>query len=166
MAVSNNYPPSTFFFKVEIKGLSSDIRFQEVSGLSVTMETKAVMEGGENRYTHQLPVMPKYDRLVLKRGYAIGSELFDWCSQAIEELVIVPKDIDILLHNEIGEPLCHWQIVHAYPVKWAISNFNAMESSLAIETIELQYNFFRITRQQAAAASAPSASSFGLPNLF
>ena len=51
--MANYYPPVSFHFKVEVLGLSpisNDVRFTEVSGLSVEMGTEEVPEGGENRF--------------------------------------------------------------------------------------------------------------------
>jgi len=47
------YPPVGFHFKVEVLGLPPndfDVRFTEVSGLSVELATEEVAEGGENRF--------------------------------------------------------------------------------------------------------------------
>jgi phage tail-like protein len=33
-----------------------------------------------------------------------------------------------------------WNFYGAIPVKWSVSSFNAMESKIAIETIEFKYN--------------------------
>ncbi|MBC7974385.1 MAG: phage tail protein, partial [Myxococcales bacterium] len=52
-----------------------DIRFQRVSGLSATIETTTVGEGGQNLYTHRLPRRVGYNNLVLERGFVIGSPL-------------------------------------------------------------------------------------------
>lgn len=37
-----------------------------------------------------------------------------------------------------------WNIVGAYPVKWDVSEFNAEENKLAIETVELKYRYYTI----------------------
>ena len=49
------YPPAGFHFKIEFVGVSgadsdTEQRFQEVSGLSVEIETEELREGGENRF--------------------------------------------------------------------------------------------------------------------
>jgi phage tail-like protein len=46
--------------------------------------------------------------------------------------------------NEEHEPLITWNVVHAWPVKWSVGDLNAEESKIAIETIELVYNYFNI----------------------
>jgi len=37
-----------------------------------------------------------------------------------------------------------WNIVNCYPVKWNVDDLNAEENKLAIETIELAYNYFTL----------------------
>lgn len=140
--MANYYPPLGFHFKVEIAEMQGEFHFQSVSGLSVELETEEIAEGGENRFKHKLPVRTKYPNLVLKRGIKVNSDLINWCRNAVEHFEIVPKDILVSLLNEEHEPLASWNIVHAWPVKWSVSDFNAEESKIVIESIELAYNYF------------------------
>lgn len=145
------YPPIGFLFKVSINGIpDAEADFQEVSGLAMTLETAPLKEGGQNRFVHQLPVRTTSDKLVLKRGLKISSELTKWCRDAIEEFSFSPKDLTISLldpgiDDAISTPLISWQVSHAFPVKWSVSTFNAMNNELAIETVEIQYRFFTKT---------------------
>lgn len=141
------YPPVSFHFKVEFNGLSSqekDVQFQSVSGLSVDIETEEFAEGGENRFKHKFPVRSKFPNLVLKRGMVTDSELIKWCRNAIESFQFEPLDLTVKLLNEKHEPLVTWNVVHVYPVKWSVDDFNAEESKITIETIELAYNYFTL----------------------
>ena len=143
----NYYPPVGFHFKVNFDGVSKnneDYRFQSVSGLSVDIETEDYAEGGENRFKHKLPVKTKFPNLVLKRGMLLDSEVIAWCQDAIENFVFKPANITIDLLDEEHSPLKTWNIVNAYPVKWSVEDFNAQESKLVIESIELVYNYFTI----------------------
>jgi len=101
--MANYYPPVSFHFKVEVLGLSpisNDVRFTEVSGLSVEMGTEEVPEGGENRFIQKYPTQAKYPELVLKRGLLLNSEIVNWVRECIEDYRIQPKNIDIKLLNE------------------------------------------------------------------
>ena len=142
--MSNYYPPLGFHFKVEFTNLKGEFQFQSVSGLTVNLETEEIAEGGENRFKHKLPVKTKFPNLVLKRGLLVDSALIKWCREAVEDFNITPTDITISLLNEEHEPLMTWNVVHAYPVKWGMGDFNAEENKLVIETIELAYNYFKI----------------------
>lgn len=142
--MANYYPPLGYHFRVEFNHIEGEFQFQSVSGLNVELETEQIPEGGENRFVHKLPVRSKFPNLVLKRGLLVNSELIKWCRDAVEEYNIRPADLTISLLNQEHEPLITWNVVHAWPVKWAMSDFNAEESKIAIETIELVYNYFNI----------------------
>ena len=147
--MANYYPPVGFHFLVEFEGLGSqakDHQFQSVSGLSVDIETEEIAEGGENRFKHKLPVKTKYPNLSLKRGMLIDSAVIDWCRDAIENFSIKPDNLTIKLLNEQHQPLISWNVVHAYPVKWAVEDFNAQESKLVVESFELTYNYFTLLK--------------------
>ncbi len=142
--MSNYYPPVGYHFKVEFNNQNSEYQFQSVSGLSADLETEEIAEGGENRFKHKLPVKTKFPNLVLKRGLLVDSKLIKWCREAIEDFNIEPTDLTVSLLNEEHEPLMTWNVVHSYPVKWTMPDFNAEESKIVIETIELAYNYFNI----------------------
>lgn len=146
--MASYYPPVGFHFKVEFLGISSkqnDHQFQSVSGLSVDLETEEIAEGGENRFKYKLPVRTKYPNLVLKRGLLLDSGVIDWCQKAFANLEIKPVDIIVKLLNEEHDPLLSWNIVSAYPIKWDVGEFNAEENKLVIETLELAYNYFKVS---------------------
>lgn len=145
----NYYPPVGFHFKAEVLGLppnSFDVRFTEVSGLSVEMGTEEMAEGGENRFIQKYPTRTKYPELVLKRGLLRNSEVWNWVRQCIEDYRIEPKSIDITLLNESHEPLMTWHVVGAYPTKWAISDLNASNNAVVIESLQLFYQYFTVDK--------------------
>jgi phage tail-like protein len=147
--MANYYPPVSFHFKVEVLGLSAkshDVRFTEVSGLSVEMETEDVPEGGENRFVQKYPTRARYPELVLKRGLLVDSEVVDWIRTCIEDFSIQPRNIDIKLLNDEHQPLFTWHLVNAYPTKWAVSDLNATSNTVSIETMQLFYQYFTVDR--------------------
>ena len=140
------YPPWGFFYKVEF-GISkdkNDVRFQTVSGLSVEYDMEEFKEGGENRFTHKLPVRTKYADMVLKRGMLTDSSVIKWFLNAFRDREFKPADINVILMNEKSEPLRTWKIAHAIPKKWLVSDLNANDNALVIETLELSYRYFTI----------------------
>lgn len=140
------YPPVGFHFSVRfgISQTENDIRFQSVGGLSVEYETETLKEGGENRFVHELPVRTQYAPLVLKRGLLLDSDVLRWCLNAFENREFAPSDLQISLLNEQHEPLKTWSVVWAWPKKWSVSDFNAEENSIVIETLELSYRYFKL----------------------
>lgn len=144
--MSDYYPPWGFYYQVKF-GVSqnkNDVRFQTVSGLSVEYDTEEYKEGGENRFVHKLPVRTKYADLVLKRGMLTDSEVIKWFLNAFRDREFKPTEVSIILMNEKSEPLRTWNVAHAIPRKWVVSDLNANENSVVIETMELSYRYFAI----------------------
>jgi len=145
---SNEYPLPAFYFKVVFAATAEndDISFQEVSGITSEMEMEELHEGGENRFSHQLPKALKHSRLVLKRGIAeMDSPLVRWCRDVLDGAFIKPikpMTIEVRLMNEAGEPVRAWSFVNAFPVSWEVEGFNSTKNEIAIEKIELSYNYF------------------------
>lgn len=144
--MSEYYPPLGFYYKVEFSFCKNknDVRFQTVSGLSVEYDMEEYAEGGENRFVHKLPVRTKYTDMVLKRGMLVDSEVIAWFIKAFRDREFEPADVNVILMNEKSEPLRVWKVAHAIPKKWDISDLNAGESSVVIETLELSYRYFTI----------------------
>lgn len=140
------YPPVGFHFSVSFKdiGNGDDGRFQSVGGLSVENDTETIKEGGENRFEHKLPVRTKYPDLVLKRGLLTDSRVAKWCMDALQDRVIRPAEVTIILLNEQHQPLKTWSVTKAWPRKWSVSDFNATENAVVVETLELAYQFFTV----------------------
>jgi phage tail-like protein len=140
------YPPWGFYYKVEfdLSKDKNDARFQTVSGLSVEYDYESFKEGGENRFEHKLPVRTKYADLVLKRGLLVDSAVIKWFLDAFRDRVFQPTNINVILLNEKGQSLRTWNVAHAIPKKWLITDLNANENSVVIETMELTYRYFTI----------------------
>jgi phage tail-like protein len=140
------YPPVGFHFKVEVLGIGNDndSRFQSVSGLTLEFDVETIKEGGENRYEHKLPGRSKYPDLTLKRGLLTDSSIIKWCTDALQNRDIQPAILRVSLLNETHEPVMTWKIHNAWPRKWSVSDFNATDNSLVIETIDICYSYFEV----------------------
>jgi phage tail-like protein len=146
------YPPVGFHFRVEVLGLppsANDLRFSEVSGLSVEMATEEVAEGGENRFLQKYPVRAKYPELVLKRGLLVSSQVAEWIRACTEDFAITPRAVDVTLLNDKHKPLLTWHLVNAYPTKWSASDLNATSNAVVVETLQLFYQYFTLDRASA-----------------
>ncbi len=139
----NQYPPVAFHFSVSFGADGGETSFMEVSGIESRLETITIREGGENRFHHTLPVRAKYPNLVLKRGMIKDSAVISWCRKAIENLDIEPITLQVILLNEVHEPLAGFNFINAYPVKWSISGLDAGRNEIVVETLELSYQYFR-----------------------
>lgn len=146
------YPPVAFYFKVEFAGISgigeNDYRFQEVSGLQMEIEMEEQMEAG-NLYPIKMPKKIKYSNLTLKRGLLKDSALIKWLKEATDSYFSLFegfKKCEIYIHllNDQNDTLITWHIQEAFPVKWQLSEFKAMDNGLMMETIEFAYKKFEV----------------------
>jgi phage tail-like protein len=135
---------AVFFFVGGVVPNPLDIRFQRVSGLSATIETTTVNEGGQNLYTHRLPRKVGYGNLVLERGFVVGSLLNLEFNAAMSMFQFAPSNVMVTLFSETGIPIAAWLFLKAYPVRWATADLDASSDRILIDTLELAY-----TRMQA-----------------
>lgn len=149
-SAADGYPLPAFYFSVSINQGNRDSAFSEVSGIEVEVSTEEVVEGGENRFIHQLPKGVKHANLELKRGIApLESPLVKWCKKIFEDdfdAVMVPRNLTVSLLDQSGVEVRGWQFVGAYPVKWAVEAFNSTKNEVAIEKIVLCYQYVTRTK--------------------
>lgn len=123
-----------------------DTLFQKVSGLSSTVETAPIEEGGQNLYVQSLPKRIKYENLVLERGVVVGSPLVIEFNVAMSLFKFSPSNVLVTLLDATRIPLAAWLFMKAYPVKWSVSNLDADSNSVVIETMELTYQRMQVLR--------------------
>ncbi len=156
------YPQPGFHFAVVFELLPqfpNDVRFQQVSGLTATTEFQPWPEGGENRFTHQLPKALKFGDLVLKRGKFLGSGILHWARKAIERFEYEPTNLMISLLNEDTVPLYNWYVVNAVPKALDISGIDAMNSQIVVESLTLSYQYFKYYDPASIALDAAAGLS-------
>ena len=130
----------TFSFFVEMDSVTI-AEFSEVSGLQAEIETLEWKEGGNNHYSHTLPVRTRWPHLTLKRGVADQS-FWDWFS-ACSNGSVSRRGLSIALYSWTttgSASVMRWSVVGALPVKWSGPTLKAGANELAFETIELAHN--------------------------
>ena len=135
-----------FFFIGGLVPNPLDIRFKRVSGLTSSINTIDLREGGQNIYTHKLPDGITHENLVLERGMVVGSALNVEFNLALSFYAMTPSNVMITLFNENTIPIAAWLCIKAYPVKWSTSDLDASEGNLVIDTFELAYTRLQILR--------------------
>ncbi|QWW71215.1 phage tail protein [Rhizobium sp. WYJ-E13] len=133
-------PLRGFRFLVEIDGLTS-AGFLRVKGIQREVKHESFREGGVNDYEHKLVSQVSYPVVVLERGLAFN-DLWQWAFDASEGNV-TRKNVRIRLQNEAGERAWAWQLDWAIPVKWALSDFDANNSQVSMESLELAHHGLR-----------------------
>jgi phage tail-like protein len=132
-------------FLVEISGLVVG-GFSAVSGLESTTDVEERQEGGLNGYVHKLPTQTRFSNLTLKRGMCDSSDLWDWYQGVAygNGKSVSRKDGSIILRDRLGKEVCRWNFTGAFPVKWVGPELNAMSSEIAVETLELAHNGWKM----------------------
>lgn len=133
-------PLRGFRFLLEIDGITS-AGFTRVKGLSREVKHESFREGGVNDYEHKLFTQVSYPIVVLERGLAL-EDLWTW-ALATADGDVERKTIRLRLHDEANEKQWAWQIEHALPVKWAVSDLDAQASQVVMETLELAHHGLR-----------------------
>jgi phage tail-like protein len=128
-------PLLTFKFHVEIDGMLF-AGFNEVSGLSVEVETEDYQEGGVNDFVHKLPKHTKYQNIVLKKGVVYSANMWNWLQDVVNGK-IKARSGRIILMDFRGRPMWYWTFEKAYPIKWTGSDLKAQSTEVFIETLEL-----------------------------
>lgn len=157
-----DYPQPGFHFLVVFElfpQLPNDVRFQEVSGLTVTTQFRSWNEGGENRFAHQLPEKLQFTDLVLKRGKFLGSGILHWARKAVERFEFEPTNLMVSLLTEDHLPLYNWYVVNAVPKSLAISGINAMTNEIVVESLTLSYQYFKYYDPASIALDAAAGLS-------
>ena len=154
------YPQPGFHFLVVFELLPqfpNDVRFQEVSGLTVSTEFESWPEGGENRFAHQLPKNLQFGELVLKRGKFLGSGILQWARKAMEQFQYKPTNLMISLLDDNHLPIYNWYVVNAVPKRLEISGINAANNEILVETLALTYQYFKYYDPASIALDAAGA---------
>jgi phage tail-like protein len=168
--VTDYYPPGAFYFSLAVIGSATalaaltqiDASFQEISGIRVEFETETVVEGGENRFVHQLPRAAKHGNLVLKRGVVTrDSFIGEWVGLTIGStlaLPVVTQNLLVTLLNDDGFPLIAWGFANAYPVRCEVGSLDALDNKVLTETLEFSYTYFeRVTLGSGASVAVKLA---------
>jgi phage tail-like protein len=116
--------------------------FTECSGLEATMQVEDYIEGGQNQYIHKFPTRITYANIVLKRGVTFSQELWNWHMDYFKGKG-KRRDGVIVLRDEAGNPTRVWSFQRGLPMKWVGPTLNAMQSSVAIETLEIVHEGWR-----------------------
>ena len=138
------YPPLKFRFKVKFlgAGISEEAEFLEVSGLNQEFGEEIIEAGEVLDRVQKGPAGIKHpEDLRLKRGILVGSKLQKWWEDASRGSVFRPINVEVTLLNAETKPLITWMVHNAWPKKWEVDAVNAMENSLAMESIVLGYSW-------------------------
>ena len=137
MADQRNDPFTAFRFTVRFDDLPPG-GFSDCTGLTVETEVQDFREGGLNTHTWKFVTRSKQSNLTLKRGI-VNRVLWQWYDDIVNGRMKF-RNGTVVVHDPTGEKdALEFQIIQAFPVKWAGSNLSASQNSLAVETVEFAH---------------------------
>lgn len=148
--MNNNDTQVGFYYKLDVGDSPNTAAavFQEVAGISVTMDTEEIKEGRQNGFSNKVLGRSSYENLSLKRGFVSkNSELFNWWQDVLNgsSEIIETKNIFVSLidgTSTIGLPIMTWKFANAYPIKLEVATSPTSENKLLIESLEFAYSYF------------------------
>jgi phage tail-like protein len=132
-----NLPLGSFGFIIRFDGDedNSSSYFQEVTGLSVNVNTTDYCEGGVNNTTHKVIGHTSYGNVILKRGLT-DTNFLQWVLNFINGKLI-RKNVIISVLGDDGDNSIAYKLTRTVPVKWSGTDLNVMQDTIAVESIEL-----------------------------
>lgn len=135
-------------FLLEVDGVEIGV-FASVSGLSVTVGTEDIPEGGQNGFVRKLPGQMTWPNIVLSRGLIQADNLFEWLEKTSGEgfaasgnkLVRCTGAITALSSDL--KRLRAWNLAGCFPVRWKGPDFNVTSNDALSEELELAHEGFR-----------------------
>lgn len=136
MARRENDPLASFNFLIESGGVLQ-AGFSECSGLGAENDVIEYREGDAGEITvRKLPGLKKFSNVTLKRGIAVGTQIFDW-KKTVLDGNIERLNISIILLDEQRNEQVRYNLSEAWPAKWTGPEFKASASEIAIEQLEI-----------------------------
>jgi phage tail-like protein len=140
------YPYLNVLFRLHL-GQEDVADCSECTGLSLEVGTEDYHEGGENRFVWKLPVGGQVPNLVLKRGIATSTALWDWFVAYVENGTVELRDGQVSLlasTDQKAKPARVWSFTGGFPVKWTGPDLNAISAGVAFETLEIAHHGLRL----------------------
>jgi hypothetical protein len=100
---------------------------------------------------------PSFETVVLRRALTRSTELYDWRRRIIEGADDRRSVTIHQLESPAGGVVNSWRLERAWPCRWSGPAFNAVESGVAYEELELAFDDL-VWQTDAAAPTPPSRS--------
>jgi phage tail-like protein len=140
------YPFTAFNFAVEIEvtGLTTEAcsaAFSECDGLEMTMDAKAIREGGNNTQQIRLTGAINYGTLTLKRGMTGNFDLWKWFATLYEpNKGGLRGTAKVVLFAADGQTeRVRFVLSECLPVKLKAPPLNGKDGMVAIEELQIAY---------------------------
>jgi phage tail-like protein len=121
-----------------------DIRFQEVSGLEASVNTRDDPSAASSLAQKKIPNGISYVDLVLKRGMVLGSPLRQQVQTIFNDFAFTRSDVLLTIYSELAIPTTTFFFHEAMPISWQMSSLDGTSEEFLIETLKLTYTRMRL----------------------
>ena len=136
-------PDIQFCFWLEFDNIQW-AKFREANGIEWSVKTESFSEGGNNSHQVNLIGQGSFKPLVLKKGfYAGNSGFYNMMYNQMESPGAVDRaNISLVITSENGDEVGRYDFKSAYVSRYKGPSFNAKQSDIAFEEIEITYDWF------------------------
>lgn len=147
-----SYPLTKMNFLVKVSGVEGTAAFSEVTGVESSVDVIEFRQGNAGSLAPvKIPGLVKHGNVTLKMGYTLDSAFKTWIQECVSEVRgQMPRcDVQIeMIDINGGAPQTNatevtgtriWILTNAWVAKYSAPDLNALQSEVAIESVELAY---------------------------
>jgi len=129
------------YFTVDLGDGTAAAGFHSIV-LPVATTDVVVSRSGSDRTVEpqKRPGLVTYSNLILVRGLAGRTELYEWWDQVRAGEAEVQRDVTVSLTDERHDPVWTWRFTDAFPAAYRFSPLDADSSELVDEVLELTFS--------------------------
>jgi phage tail-like protein len=125
-----------FRFMVSVDGINY-AAFTEFTLPSLQIETQEIKEGGQNAFSHKLPVRVTFGSATLRQGVSDNFDLLKWYMDMLHgDVQAATRQVNVIMFSTSQQPLMTWTFRNAYPVKWGGPTFKTDSTNLYITVLK------------------------------
>lgn len=147
-----SYPLTKMNFLVQVDQVQGAAAFSEVTGIESSVDVIEFRQGNSNSLAPvKIPGLVKHGNVTLKFGYTLDSAFKTWITECVSEtrgqmprynVQIEMIDINGGAPQQVATAITGsrvWMLTHAWVTKYNAPDLNALQSEVAIESVELAY---------------------------
>lgn len=139
-------PVPAYAFAVEIDGIV-EASFTQCSGFSVTREVTPIKEGGRNDEMRWLPSGWTFGKITLHSGITYSDALWSWFKEGSSDAKVKIRNVAILQMIPYTQTVVRrYDLTDCMVSQWSGPSLNSGSNEAAIETIELAFRKFALTK--------------------
>lgn len=170
-SMSHAYPWTKMNFLVTVDGIEGTTAFSEANGMEATIDVIEFRQGNSGSFSPvKVPGLVKHGNVTLKYGYTDSNAFRNWamaCTSDTRAEAMPRHDVKIELIDvsagmkngnttKTGSAANQYLLRDAWISKYTAPDMNALQSEIAIETVEIAFERLELPGAGAKTAKNPS----------